>query len=457
MIIRIEIKNIQHIEKQKVTIDLSKNKITCIAGKNGIGKTTLLRSIRNLSVNSTFQETAAPYIFNKNSSITYSISTLEDDIVFTYNRFIKGIDSKQEIPSELKSAITVEMAIPHGERFSHFRRLADIDSELRAKIALGAYTRPNELIRFLEKVYTENRFEDLKEVTLKNTTFYFILKDEEDRFYVREDYFSSGEYFVINLYKQIKKDKKLIVIDEIDISLDASAQVNLVKVLRELCINYNTNIVFTTHSLALMETLEAHELYFMEPQPEDNLITINPRSFNFIKTVMYGFQGKDRYILTEDKCLEEYISYTINNSGKDVFFLYQVIYIAGGSQVMDLIVRNSKENFLTQDENILAVLDGDQEKESYLKALTNYALLPFPSIEKEVYFHYESGHPDIPRVGPVKGKNFSKKSKSLFKNLTRRYLGEQLMSKEAIYRFLEKEKPEAVEQFRSVIIEFLNP
>ena len=53
--------------QQKVTFDLSENKIICITGKNSVGKTTLIRAIKNLTISSTFQETAAPYIFNKNS------------------------------------------------------------------------------------------------------------------------------------------------------------------------------------------------------------------------------------------------------------------------------------------------------------------------------------------------------------------------------------------------------
>ena len=45
--------------------------------------------------------------------------------------------------------------------------------------------------------------------------------------------------------------RKLIVIDEIDISLDAAAQAKLVEQLRLSCQKYAVNIVFTTHSLTL--------------------------------------------------------------------------------------------------------------------------------------------------------------------------------------------------------------
>lgn len=457
MELAITVNNIQHVKQQHVVFNLSRNKVTCITGKNSVGKTTLIRAIRNLPINSTFQETAAPYIFNEGSSITYSVEGLESDIEFTYNRFLKGVDSKQAIPEELKSLITVELPIPYGERFNHFRRLADIDEELRAKIATGEYTIPEELVSFLHRVYGDDRFTNLKQVNLKKTVYYFILKDEAERYYIREDYFSSGEYFVVNLYKHIRQQKKLIVIDEIDISLDASAQVNLVKVLREFCNQYETNIVFTTHSLALMKTLESDELHYMEQDQDSGLTTITPRSYNFVKSIMYGFNGSDRYILTEDECLEAYINHLIASSNQSVFFKVKIIYVAGGTQVIDLMKRNAQDNFLSVGEHVLSVLDGDQAGERYLNGINNISLLPFPSIEKEIYQRYLENDENIPRVESIEGGTVSKRAKNLFWKLTKINGSEQLMSIDNIYRYLEKLNPEGVEDFRQQLLSFLNP
>jgi len=453
----ITVNNVQHVKKQQVTFDLSQNKITCITGKNSVGKTTLIRAIRNLVINSTFQETAAPYIFNKESTITYSIDGLESDIEFTYNRFINGVDSKQEIPDELKAMISVELPIPHGERFNHFRRLSGIDEELRAKIAVGEYKRPEELIFFLHRVYGDERFINLKQVDINKTAYYFILRDDGERYYIREDYFSSGEYFVVNLYKHIRQQKKLIVIDEIDISLDASAQVNLVKVLREFCNQYETNIVFTTHSLALMKTLDVDELYYMEQDQGSELITVNSRSYNFVKSIMYGFNGSDKYILTEDECLEDYIKHIIISSGESIFFKFKVIYVAGGTQVVDLMKRNSQDNFLSSNEHVMSVLDGDQAGEKYLNGHDNILLLPFPSIEKEIYQRYLDNDLNIPKVESIEGGSFSKRSKNLFWKLTRGYAGKQLMTQDDIYGYLEKINPEGVKVFKQQLLSFLNP
>ncbi|NBK99443.1 MAG: ATP-binding protein [Erysipelotrichia bacterium] len=460
MKIIITIENVQHIKNQRVEFNLADNKLSCIAGKNSIGKTTLVRAIRNLTINNTFQETAAPYIFNKDSSITYSIDSLNEDIKFSYSRFIKGIDSKQNIPEEIKSKIKVELPIPHGERFHHFRRLADIDEELRAKIAIGDFTSSHELISFLENIYGDDRFKQLKQVEIKNTTYYFLLKDDTERFYIREDYFSSGEYFVVNLFKQIQEGKKLIVIDEIDISLDARAQVNLVGALRKYCQSFKTNIVFTTHSLALMKTLKEDELLYMEKEPDDesDSISLTPRSYNFVKSVMFGFNGFDKYILTEDDCLSKYIDFLINSSGNGLFYKYQIIYIGGATQVVDLMKRNAESKFLSENKNVLAVLDGDQLGKNYLNGIENVIFLPFVNIECELYNRYKTGELQIEGIQEITNKSESDRAKNFYRQLTRKKFNSSVrMSDLDIYKYLESLDTDNVKKFQEQLINFLNP
>ncbi|MCC2607333.1 AAA family ATPase [Planctobacterium marinum] len=457
MEILINVNNVQHVHHQEVRFDLSRNGITCITGKNSVGKTTLIRAIRNLVINSTFQETAAPLIFTPDSSIKYSLSWHNEEIVFKYNRFLKGIDSKQRIPESIKQMINIELPLPHGERFDHFRKLADIDEELRAKIAVGDYETPTDLIEFLHSIYESYRFAQLKSVEIKKTIYYFILKDEQERFYIREDYFSSGEYFLVNLYKQISKNKKLIVIDEIDISLDARAQTKLVERLRSLCLEFSTNIVFTTHSLALMKTLNDDELYYMEKIPNEEKTTIHLRPYNFIKSVMYGFKGYDKYILTEDKQLKHYIEYLISSSGQPTFYEYQIIYAGGGEQVVDLMERNARFNFFAASENVVTLLDGDKADKSFIEGLENILLLPFPSIEKQILQDYELENSSIPRVDSVDGGSERTRARNLVWKLTKTHQREPipLMSYETIYKYLEKAKPEEVANLRRDIVTFL--
>ena len=44
---RLEIKNVQHIVRFVLRLDLSQKKLTCLVGRNGIGKTTLVKGSPN--------------------------------------------------------------------------------------------------------------------------------------------------------------------------------------------------------------------------------------------------------------------------------------------------------------------------------------------------------------------------------------------------------------------------
>lgn len=449
---KLQIENIQHVKELIFSIDLSQNKIICLTGKNSVGKTTLIRAIRNLSINNTFQDTAAPYIFRGNSSVNYQIDGT--NILFEYNKKLKTIDTRQSIDDSIRDLVVVELPIPHGERFNHFRKLSSIDSDIRSKIALSEYTTPSELIDFLHQVYRNDRFKDLKQVVIKGEHYYFILKDDDDRFYIREDYLSSGEYFVISLFKHIQKRHKLIVIDEVDISLDASAQVNLIESLRDFCVSHSVNIVITTHSLAIMKQLKPDELFYMECNEETGEIEIENRSYNFVKSIMYGFSGNDKYILTEDECLVDYLEYLVKSSSESTFYKYQMIPVAGGSQVIDLMKRNAEQQFLTEKENVISVLDGDQSDKAYHVGLDNVLLLPFPSIEKEIYQRFLGGDKSLPSVS-VDGKTFTKKAKNYFWKITRVHNQTSEMGKEEIYDYLGGVLATEIEVLQQRLMSFL--
>jgi len=455
---KVEIFNVQHIKRLTFNVDLSKNQLMCIVGKNGVGKTTLVRSIKNLTSADTFIKTASPHIFENNSRILYTIDEKKYD--FKYDPKQEVIDTKSIIDSVIKKSIYAELPIPHGERFNHFQKLGDIDEELRTNISLQKYKKPDELIDFLFCIYNSNRFDNLKEISVKNKKYYFILKEKD--FYIREDYLSSGEHFIINLYKIIQSKCKLIVIDEIDISLDASAQVNLINKLREFCKTYQVNIVFTTHSLALMKTLGDSELHYME---NDKLeVSIENKSYNYVKSLLFGFKGWDKYILTEDDVLEAYLTHLLSQEKKLNFSKYKIIYIGGGTNTVDLMKRNEEYQFFSSSENVISVLDGDQEKLRYCKNNKKIFHIPFESVEKQLKEHYDKegkdGLKDIGEFEKVKEKEKAKKlyksfTKEEFKKESRRK--ESIMSPQEIFDFINERKQDEVERFKSELIVFLSP
>jgi ABC-type dipeptide/oligopeptide/nickel transport system ATPase subunit len=383
---RISIQNVQHIRALRLELDLEASAIFCLAGRNAVGKTTLVRSLKNLAASDTFLKTAGPRIFAPESRIEYELDG--NRVVFLFDASIGSLNCRSVIPSEMRDLVSTELPMPYGARFNFHRSASEADAEIREAVVLGDYSTPAELIDFLSAIYSTSKFERLIEVRAKGAKFYCILLDN-DR-YLREDYFSSGEYFLINLYRAIRGSSRLIVVDEIEISLDAAAQVQLASWLRGFCTTYGRSLMFTTQSLTVMKTLKPAELRYMEI--DEGVVHIYPASYSYIKARLFGFRGWDRYILTEDEVLASFIEHLVGVSCDGGLLTHKVIHIGGGHQVVDLMLRNQAENFLADGESVMAILDGDQVGRHAARDQLHY--VPFQSVEKALLTHYfEDGFP----------------------------------------------------------------
>ncbi len=436
-----QIANIQHIKSFEFKIDLAKNQLMCIVGKNGTGKTTIVKALKTLLLSDTFKKTSSSHIFSKESEITYKID--DEEYTFIYNEQLETIDSKDIIEDDIKNDLIVELPFPYGDRFTHFQKLGEIDKELREKIILQNFISPDELIKLYQNIYKNNKFDKLKEVVIRGKKYYIVL--QEDNYYIREDYFSSGEYFVLNIYKLMINDSKLIFIDEIDISLDAMAQVNIIKNIKNFCQRYNKSIVFTTHSLAIMKTLP-NDLYYLENN--EGICTLENHSYSYIKSLLYGFEGWDKYILTEDRMLQKFMEFVLEK--ENIFSKYKIIYIGGGQNVVDLMQRNIQERFFSEKEDVLSVLDGDQKDEKYIEDLDNVLLLPFESVEKQLKVHYDKDELKECNIGIEK--NIDKNHKDIYF----RMIDKKYMTQYQVFQFLDNKHQETIKNFKEGLVKFLN-
>lgn len=381
MKISININKLQHIENGNINLDMEDKNIICITGKNGVGKTSIIKSIyltKNLNV---FEENKYLSI-DKDTNILISIHKDGNEferLHYYYNNQNKYLDTKDVI----KSKLYIELPIPFGSRFTTYPTLSKIDHDSRIMFLQGKYNKNEDIIAFLNRIYpNSNKFNELKEVEIKGQKYYF-LPDKDGR-YIREDYLSSGEYFIINIYKMLSsKEQDVIIIDEIDISLDASTQVNLVRELNKLCNKHNKKIIFTSHSLVIMRILYNEyrtPIYYLSN--DNGKIRVIETSFGFISGEMFGFNEYDKYIIVEDIVLEKYIKYLLDSlKGKYPEKKIGTLYIGGAEEVKDFL-QGVRFGVLNKDKkDVIAILDGDKKIVTLKDRILH---IPFESVEKEL-------------------------------------------------------------------------
>jgi len=451
----LSIKNLQHIKELKFEIDISNAGIMGIVGKNGVGKTILFKAIQNLITSNTFKNTSNDYIYKDDSKITYLINETEKSYEFKYNHKVKTLDFKGDIEQDIIDQIFVELPIPFGQRFKQFQKLGSKDKLIRTAIISDDTTKPKELIELLNYIYDSTKFDKLIEIIINKEVFYAIILD--DYLYIREDYLSSGEYFIINIYKYIKQGKKFISIDEIDISLDAMAQVRLIEKLRILAEENKFKLLFSTHSLALIKTLQKEELFYMELN--DGICTYEKKSYNYIKSLLFGFHDYDKYILTEDEVLKSYIEYMLLS--ENIFSKYIVIPIGGASNIITLMETNKRNKIFDIEKNVLTVLDGDMKDKKKYKNNKHIYFSPFDDIEdcileefkNEKFGTFTKEELKNPKKYNIqRDPNHKDYSKSIYKML----INKGIKSQKELFDFLTKKEIEKVGQFKNNLICFLN-
>jgi hypothetical protein len=217
---------------------------------------------------------------------------------------------------------------------------------------------------------------------------------------------------------------------------------------------HNIKLLFSTHSLALIKTLEDRELFYMDLQ--NGICSFEEKSYNYIKYLLYGFTGYDKYILTEDKMLEEYMKYLLKD--ENIFTKYIIVYIGGDGQVIELMKRNKEKEIFDNEKNVISVLDGDKSHHTSYKR-DDILFLPFQSIEKYFYEFYKSGEFGYFTKKELQERyNFQsdENSKKIDKNMYKMFIRNKLKTQNEIFEFLSNKKINEVTTFKNKLVEFLN-
>ena len=173
-------------------------------------------------------------------------------------------------------------------------------------------------------------------------------------------------------------------------------------------------------------------------------MTLSPMSFNGVKSLMFGFKGFDRYILTEDKVLEQFLQYMIGRYCSPTFYSYQVICVGGQGYVKRMMSLNDQYKFYGPRENVISILDGDQSDQKQPKRVF---CLPIKNVEDALWQLYQEDAFPYRFDG---GEELQ--AKRLYEQLTR---SRKLLSPEEVCRLLCDRHDNAMKQFALTLSGFL--
>ncbi|WP_034949930.1 ATP-dependent nuclease [Erwinia oleae] len=177
-----------------------------------------------------------------------------------------------------------------------------------------------------------------------------------------EAFAGSGEFAVIMLVDQVisSESNSLILLDEPEVSLHPGAQERLVNFLIDECIKKKHQIVVSTHSSNIINSLpkDAIKLFHVSDMSNkiDIMSNVSPEEAFF----HLGGKLNKKTIFVEDCLAVEIVKKAIKEKGKAFSSQFDVKFIPGGA---DAIIKGYMAPFsMAKNKDVIFLLDGDKNK-----------------------------------------------------------------------------------------------
>lgn len=397
--IKIQINDLKNIKSFEWQFELKHN-LMAVIGNNGIGKSSFIITLAKIIHPDIFR---LELIGNgyKNTNIVYSfMDTLkQQEEKYIWNKPTTWQEASKKIMPKLLGYF--ESSILTGKRFRIYNNLKTIEVNenedvieeasdfLRSNMNYIMYGKNSDDERFktLYKVYGKRKKKQLDGSFHTKEYTWFVLKISNH--YVNEYFFSTGEYFLLSLFKFIEnlmnkgKDVSMIIIDEIELSLHSLAQKRLIKKLKEFSDEYNLMVIFTTHSLQIIEEINPENIFYF--QNNSGVCQISAPSYpGYLTSRLEQHKFYDRVILVEDSLAEMFILEVLNDNSINTI-LYKIIPIGGWEKVLEIYQINEGKKIFS-DAQVLVILDGDVKekanKNKYSRIQKRF--LPLENIERYI-------------------------------------------------------------------------
>lgn len=394
MKLKMSINKIKSINNIEIDLPIDKG-LYAITGQNGAGKSTLVTCASsvffNMPMNDYFGET------DDDAFIKFSLNDT--------TRAWKKNNGKWEQSSNGKMNLKgfYEGSLIFGNRFKNtdYRTLKSLDKIGNKKLEnvddfirdnLGKILHNN--INFYDKVFKLNNSNAGSEVNFRGDIFYYQKGTKR----ISQFHMSTGENLLISVLNSINirnSDRAslakpcVLFLDEIELALHPSSLKRLVAFLKDIAIEYNYAIYFSTHSIELISGITPENIFFLERYADDSLEVLNPCYPSYATRILYDHSGYDYVILVEDDLAKEIIKRILKEEKLHSNRLIHILPCGGYTNVIDLAQEVVSSNLIGKTSSISIVLDGDvqEEAQKYIvkRGITNNIplnYLPIESLEK---------------------------------------------------------------------------
>ena len=359
----VKIHNVKNIDDFKFEIPVEKG-LYALTGENGSGKSTVI--------------SCAAAAFYVPSFEDYFGSPREGAYIeFDFEgrqRSVKEKDGKW-INSSNTLGITgfYEGSIVFGNRFK------DIDYSLLGKLATIKFEQLDDASDFVKKSLGSILHDDkdyyktlyvlknkeAKLLGLQRPTYYY----KNNGTLISQLNMSTGENLLLTILSSIEKRLKkkvygetpaFMFLDEVELALHSSALRRLVFFLKEIAEENNTVILFSTHSIELIRSIPAENIFYLQRHVDGSIEIITPcYPVYATRNLEASYYGHDFIIMVEDDLAKTIVERILRDkrllSNKRIL----VISVGGWPQVLRFAYDTIRYNLALSTTKILIVLDRD--------------------------------------------------------------------------------------------------
>jgi predicted ATPase len=370
----VQIKGLRGISDLRIPLPFP---VTVLAGPNGCGKSTVLFALASAyrTPGSRTTEYTPARLFpdfrpapSREDGNPLSDGRIPVEIVFAYvanaertqMKWSRGRDKWNRSFFGRKSAGQPERAI-------YLRTLANLTnpSEMRSVLQLARKKYSRQVIDASNIAFAQRilafRYARLAVLTAGVRSLLFAERADtggQTGSKYSEFHMSAGERSILRLSIEISKiDNALVLIDEVEAGLHPYLQQILMLELQRLALRNQLQIVVTTHSPTILDTVPIEARVFLE-RTEDNVVRREPYR-DLIQRVLYGRAQEVLSILCEDEEAESFVRGVFDVLGPKIDLFQNDIDVGRNTGKDEFPAHLETLARFRKLQDVLFVLDGD--------------------------------------------------------------------------------------------------